>query len=115
MKNSITIAITHATPKKRANPITEQYNNLLKEFESKQIGYSAIAVLGISCMASIAVMLIMMHHMPILFKMIAVFLVTIFSAGFMTSVLAQLRLKLRFNLLLLSLVFSTMVIIINLF
>lgn len=114
MKNSITIEMPHVWSKKTGNPIYNIYNSMLKEFKRKQIGYSAIAILGLSCMGSIAVMLLMMHEMPVEVKMTTVFLVTIFSTAYITTVLAQLKSKARFNALLLSAVFSSVVIVANL-
>ena len=40
------------------------YKNLLIEFESGQKGYTAIAIIGQSCIGSVAVMMILMSELP---------------------------------------------------
>lgn len=60
-------------------------------------------------------MLLLMNELPMGFKMVLVFLVTILCMGFNAAVLAQLKSKITFNLLILSVVLSTTVIIANLF
>lgn len=115
MENSRTMPRTNFGSEKRVNPITILYTSLLDEFKRGQTGYSAIAVLGQSCIGSIAVMLLMMHEMPSVVKMFSVFLVTIFCLGFNATVLAQLKSKVTFNVLILSVVLSITVIIANLF
>ncbi|MFD0799386.1 hypothetical protein ACFQZJ_18080 [Maribacter chungangensis] len=91
------------------------YKSLLEEFKKEQTGYSAIAIIGQSCLGSAAVMLLLMDEMSMAIKMSLVFFVTIFCMAYNAAVLAQLKSKMTFNLLVLSILFSTVVIIVNLF
>lgn len=115
MKNSMTIPMTHSGSEKRVNPISRLYKSLLVEFKKEQTGYSALAIIGQSCIGSAAVMLLLMNELPMGLKMTLVFLVTIFCMGFNAAVLAQLKSKTTYNLLILSIIFSSIVIIANLF
>ncbi len=87
------------------------YNILLKEFAKAQLGYAAIAIIGQSCLGSIAIMLALMSDLPMGVKFGFLFLVTIFCMAFNAAVLAQLRSKTTFNLLILSVLFSMFVIV----
>jgi esterase/lipase len=107
--------MTHSGSEKLVNGPLKWYYDLLAEFKRLQTGYSAIAIIGQSCLGSVAVMLLLMHTMPIAVKMTFVFLVTIFCMMFNAAVLANLKTKLTFNLLWLSVLFSITVIISNLF
>ena|SRR5680860_162276 len=115
MENSMTIPMIFSGSEKRANSLSIIYSSLLEEFKRGKIGYSTIGLLGQSCIASIAVMLLLMHEMPVAIKMVSVFLVTILCMGYNATILAQLKSKVRFNALILSVVFSSIVIIANLF
>ncbi len=115
MKNSMTIPMIHSGFEQRAIKPLKWYNTFLAEFKKQQTGYSALATIGQSCLGSVAVMLLLMHEMPIMIKMVFVFLVTILCMGFNAAVLAQLKSKTTFNLLILSLLFSCAVIVANLF
>ena len=86
------------------------YKNLLAEFERAQMGYAAIAIIGQSCIGSVAVMMILMNDLPKVPLLFLLFLVTIFCMIFNGAVLAQLKPKLTFNLFILSEVFSCIVI-----
>ena len=107
--------MTHSGSEKSVNGLLKWYNGVLTEFKRGQIGYAAIAVLGQSCIGSLAVMLLMMHDMPIALKMIFVFLVTIFCMFFNGAVLSQMQAKITFNLLIASVVLSSVIILTNLF
>lgn len=115
MKNSKTMSMTHSGSERMVNGALKWYNNVLTEFKMQQTGYAAIAIIGQSCLGSVAVMLLLMHEMPTGIKMTFVFLVTIFCMSFNAAVLAQLKSKTTFNLLILSVIFSCTVIIANLF
>ncbi len=91
------------------------YNNLFAEFKRQQTGYEAIAIIGQSCLGSVAVMLLLMHAMPTEVRMLFVFLTTILCMAFNGAVLAQLKSKTTFNILLVSVLFSITVIVSNLF
>jgi hypothetical protein len=86
----------------------------LAEFKREQTGYAAIAIIGQSCIGSVAAMVLLMNDLPTLAKMTLLFLVTIFCMAYNASVLAQLKTKTIFNLLILSVVFSCAVILANL-
>ncbi|TLP80188.1 hypothetical protein [Maribacter sp. ACAM166] len=115
MKNSMTIPMTHSGSKKRVNPLLKWYNGVLTEFKKDQTGYAAIAIIAQSCLGSAAVMLLLMNEMPMAVKMTFVFLITILCMGYNAAVLAQLKSKITFNMLIVSVVFSSAVIIANLF
>ena len=53
------------------------YQNYLKEYESGLIGYSTIAIIGQSCIGSVAVMFLLMKGIST-FGTIQLFLVTMF-------------------------------------
>ena len=89
------------------------YKATLREFERGALGYSIAGIIGQSCLGSVAAMAILMNgNSPS--EMFQVFLVTIFCMFFNGSVLAQLKPKSRFNLLLLSIVVSSIFIAVNL-
>lgn len=115
MKNSTTIPLTHfgSTPKK-GNPM-KLYNMLLTEFKREQTGYASIAIIPQSCIGSVAAMMLLMNDMLTITTIMILFLVTIFCMAYNSAVLAQLKSKTTFNLLLLSLVFNCSVIVMNLF
>ncbi|KAA3625374.1 MAG: hypothetical protein DWP94_01050 [Flavobacterium sp.] len=114
MKNSRTILMTHSGRRHRSNKIRTIYNNMLAEFKRGEIGYAAIAILGQSCLGSIAVILLLMNDMPTVIKMVQLFLVTVFCMAFNGAVLAQLKSKITFDLLIATILLSTCVIITNL-
>ncbi len=91
------------------------YTYLLAEFKRVQTGYASIAIIPQSCIGSVAAMLLLMNDMSDIPKMGLLFLVTIFCMAYNGAVLAQLKTKSIFNLLLLSVIFSCGVIIANLF
>ncbi len=86
------------------------YNSLLEEFKRVQTGYSAIAIIGQSCIGSIAAMMILMSGLQKIPVLILLFLVTIFCMAYNSAVLAHLKPKITFNLLILSVLFNCIVI-----
>ena len=114
MKNSRTILMTNSARKHKTNKIKSIYNNLLAEFKRGEIGYSTIAILGQSCLGSIAVILLLMNDMPTVIKMVQLFLVTVFCMAFNGAVLAQLKSKITFDLLIAAISVSGFIIIMNL-
>lgn len=88
----------------------KMYKNLLAEFERGQMGYSAIAIIGQSCIGSIAVMIILMSDLSKGLLLSLLFLVTIFCMAVNGAVLAQLKPKITLNLLVLSVLFSCIII-----
>lgn len=114
MKSSMTISMTHSGSKKRTYPILKFYQSLLAEFKKQQTGYSTIAIIGQSCLGSVAVMLLLMRGVDQVINLFILFLVTLLCMAFNGAVLAQLKTKTTFNLLILSVVFSCAVIVANL-
>ncbi|MBU2903232.1 hypothetical protein KO529_00435 [Arenibacter algicola] len=94
--------------------IMRLYNQLLNEFKREQTGYSTIAIIGQSCIGSVAAMVVLMNHMPAAIKLTLLFLVTILCMAYNGAVLARLNAKTTFNLLVLSVLFSILTIIGNL-
>lgn len=120
MKNSMTITMTHSGTKKAEindsdNRPLKEYNKLLAEFKREQTGYSAIAIIVQSCIGSVAAMLLLMGDLQVFPKLSLLFLVIMLCMSYNASVLAQLRSKTTFNLLILSLLFSISIITWNLF
>lgn len=114
MKNSMTIPMTHSGTNDKNNRLLKVYYNALAEFKREQTGYASIAIIPQSCIGSAAAMMLLMNDMLTVTKMVIVFLVTILCMAYNGAVLAQLKSKTTFNLLLASVVFSCVVIIANL-
>jgi ABC-type uncharacterized transport system permease subunit len=86
------------------------YDELLTEFKKGQTGYATIAIIGQSCIGSVAAMLVLKNEIPVFLKLTLLFLVTILCMAYNGAVLANLKAKLTFNLLIVSVVFSILVI-----
>ena len=115
MGNSTTIPMTNSGSKTQNTQKTSIYNKMLNEYKRMQTGYSAIAVIGQSCLGSAAVMMLLMNDFTMVSKMVLLFFVTIFCMFFNGSILALLKPKMQLNLLMISVVFSLGVIIASLF
>ncbi|KAB5486114.1 hypothetical protein FOT42_014065 [Flagellimonas hadalis] len=115
MKHSTTIPMTHSGTDYKSSIIKGLYNRLLIEFKKDQLGYSTIAIIGQSCLGSAAAMVLLMGSMQMAVKMILLFFVTIFCMAFNGAVLAQLKVKVTFNILIFSILFSALVILSHLF
>lgn len=111
----MTIPMTHSGSEKRIPILLTWYTNVLTEFMKDQTGYASIAIIGQSCLGSAAVMLLLMHEIPMMVKMTFIFLITIFCLAFNAAVLVHLKSKLMFNILIISVLMSSSVIIANLF
>ena len=111
MKNLMTIPTTHSGNKYRTNAMKKLYYRAYNEFKKSQLGYSTIAIIGQSCVGSVAAMVLLMGSMEMVLKMVLLFLVTILCMAFNGAVLAQLKPLATFNFLDLSLMFNTMVIL----
>lgn len=111
MANSRTIPMTHSGYK---NWIQRLYNNSLAEFGSKKWGYETLALFSQSCLGAIAAMLILKNHSFDAFKMVELLFVTVLSMGFNAAVLVDMEAKPAFNILITSVLFSIIVIVINL-
>ena len=115
MKYPITIPMTNSGTATKDTAISKLYKSLLAEFKRELPGYSAIAIIPQSCIGSVAAMVLLIDDMDTVAKMSLLFLVTIFCMAYNGAVLAQLKPKITFNLLLLSLLFSFVIIIASLF
>lgn len=111
----MTIPTTNSGGKNRINKFTKGYGKLLTEFKREQAGYSSIAIIPQSCIGSMAAMMLLLNDWAPFSKLTLLFLVTILCMAYNGAVLAQLKSKTTFNLLLLSIAFSCSVIIVNLF
>jgi hypothetical protein len=90
------------------------YNALYQDFEELFVGYSALAVILSSCIGSAAALVILMNGHDV-FQMVQLFLVVVVCMTYNATVLAQLKPKIVFNSLIISLVVSTVLIIYNVF
>ncbi|SHJ10752.1 hypothetical protein [Pseudozobellia thermophila] len=116
MKNSMTLPVSHSSGKqKRKNFLIKHYHRLLNEFRSQQTGYATIAIIGQSRLGSAAAMLLLMGGVQQVGNLVLLFFVTILCLAFNGAVLAQLKAKTTFNLLILSLLFSAIIIMAHLF
>lgn len=108
--------MTHSGNKNRKeNGLKKIYDKILTEYKSKEFGYATLAILAQSCLGGISAMLILSTNISAGAKITQLFSVTLLSMGYNGAVLAQLKSRLAFNLLLLSVVFSSIVIIAHLF
>ncbi len=89
------------------------YNNLLADFEEMIMGYSAIGIIASSCLGSVAAMFILMNGHSLV-NMLQLFVVVVVCMGFNATILAQLKSKIIFNSLLISLLVSLIFIAVNL-
>jgi len=94
--------------------VMKLYNSLLDEFKKQKMGYASIAIIGQSCIGSVAAMLILMSDASKGMLLIQLFFVTILCMGFNGAVIAQQKTNIIFNLLLISVAFSIFIITINL-
>ncbi|MCM4158308.1 hypothetical protein FHG64_12055 [Antarcticibacterium flavum] len=90
------------------------YNLLYQDFEELFVGYSALAVILSSCIGSAAALVILMNGHDV-FQMAQLFLVVVVCMTYNATVLAQLKAKIVFNSLIISLVVSTLLIIYNVY
>lgn len=112
MENSKTIPMTHSGHK---NWMQGLYYNSLAEFGSKKWGYETLALFSQSCLGAIAAMLILKNHSFDALKMGELFVVTVLSMAFNAAVLVDMKAKPAFNILIVSVIFSIIMIGINLF
>lgn len=67
------------------------YHQLLNEFKREQTGYSTIAIIGQSCIGSVAAMAVLRNHLPPLIKLTILFLVTIFCMAYNAAVFPPIK------------------------
>lgn len=89
------------------------YNELLGEYRKNETGYASIFVMIQSCFGAVAAMAVLMQGIGI-FQMIQLFLVVMGCMSFNAAVLAQLPSKITFNIFILSLLVSGLVLGANL-
>ncbi len=89
------------------------YGNLLTEFREMYYSYATLGIIASSCIGSVAAMLILMSGTETL-QMIELFLVVAVAMWFNATVLAQLKPKIVLNSLIVSVLFSSIIIIIHL-
>lgn len=89
------------------------YNSQLEEFKKRYTIYVPVTIILQSCIGSIAAMCILMNSTPDFFPFLELTLCVVTAMLFNASVLAQLKLKFVFNLLITSLVINILLIIIN--
>ncbi|MBW1294424.1 hypothetical protein [Aquimarina litoralis] len=89
------------------------YQNYLEEYTKGIIGYSPIAIIGQSCLGSVAAMFILMNGNSTI-QMIQLFIITILCMFFNGAILSQQKPRISFNLLILSTVFSILFVVLNL-
>ncbi|WP_109302506.1 hypothetical protein [Aquimarina sp. AU474] len=89
------------------------YQEYLEEYTEGIIGYTPLAIIGQSCLGSVAAMFILMNGNSAL-QMFQLFIVTIMCMFYNGAMLSQQKPKLSFNLLVLSVAVSVVVTIINL-
>lgn len=88
------------------------YNKYLKVFEQSYYLYISFGILLSSCIGGVGAMLVLMQGTePI--HMVQLFLITCVSMGYNTAVLANLKPKITFNILLSSIVVNFTIILIN--
>lgn len=88
------------------------YQSYLREYERKIMSYSPLAIIGQSCLGSVAAMYILINGNSA-FNMVQLFLVTIMCMFYNGAILSQQKPKVSFNLLLLSVLVSSIVIVGN--
>ena len=88
------------------------YNTLYKDFEGLYVGYSALAIILSSCLGSAAAMVILMNGHDFA-QMLQLFMVVVVCMGYNSAVLAQMKPKFVFNMLILSLGTSLLLLLIN--
>ncbi|MDC6362874.1 MULTISPECIES: hypothetical protein [Flavobacteriaceae] len=111
MKHSSTIPMTHSGTDQKSSKLKKFHKRLFLEFKKGQMGYATIAIIGQSCLGSAAAMALLISEMAMIPKMVLLFFVTIFCMAFNGAVLAQLKPLTTFNILILSVAFSTLVIL----
>ncbi len=114
MKNSETIPMTNSGHRNKENSLLRLYNSLLAEFGRMKLGYETLALLAQSCLGGIAAMLVLKNDTFPALKITELFFVTLLAMGFNAAVLVNLKSKLAFNILITSVLFSILMIVVNL-
>ncbi len=88
------------------------YHNLFKSFQRSYMLMIPLSVILQSCLGSIATMYVMINKPPTLLLQMAISI--IISMAYNAAILAQLKVKLVFNLLVISLFGNMMLLLLNL-
>ncbi|RTY93984.1 hypothetical protein [Flavobacterium sp. GT3R68] len=88
------------------------YQKTFQEFENKYLGCATMAIIGQSCLGSVAVMYILINGTSF-FQMVQLAFVVVSCMGVNGAILSQQSPKLVFNLVLNSAMVSFLMIIIN--
>ncbi|GAA4273091.1 hypothetical protein U6A24_07420 [Aquimarina gracilis] len=89
------------------------YQKYLEEYSNGIIGYSPIAIIGQSCLGSVAAMFILMNGNEVI-QMLQLFLITILCMFYNGAILSQQKPKISFNLLITSVTVSVAIVALNL-
>lgn len=90
------------------------YNKILEEFKEFYLGYAVLAIIAQSCLGSIAAMCILKNGNDLI-QMIQLSIIVLICMFFNGSILAQLKPKIVFNLFIISILLSLLMIVINIF
>ncbi len=88
------------------------YSRLLKDFKEMYMAYIPLMIILSSCLGSIAAMYILMQERSFA-QMIQLWVCVILCMFFNASILAQMKPKLVFNLLIASLLTNSILVIVN--
>ena len=88
------------------------YNTLYKDFEGLFVGYSAVAIILSSCLGSAAAMVILMNGHDFM-QMFQLFLVVAVCLTYNATIFAQMKPKIVFNTLIVSLLVSSILLLVN--
>lgn len=88
------------------------YQSYLQEYEKGIIGYAPIAIIGQSCLGSIAAMFILMSGTSFS-HMLQLFIVTVSCMFYNGAILSQQKPKISFNVLIISVLVCVFLLIIN--
>jgi hypothetical protein len=89
------------------------YIRYYEEFQDKYMMYIPLTIILQSCIGSIAAMYILMTGLDSVSSMVQLFLCVVLCMFYNAAILAQLKGKVVFNMLILSLLFNVLFIIIN--
>jgi hypothetical protein len=89
------------------------YTKYYNEFQSKYMMYIPLTIILQSCIGSVAAMYILMNGLDTISSLVQLFLCVILCMFYNAAILAQLKGKIVFNMLILSLLFNITFIIIN--
>lgn len=90
------------------------YDKFLDQYKKGYMGFNTIAILAQSCLGGIAAMFVLQNGTSVI-QMIQLFFITIFCSGFNGSVLAQMKPKFVFNLLIAAVVVNLSITLLNIF